>query len=112
MSLFGKLVSGVKDSALSVSLKSFLNERFSDYGDVLDCEVDTKSNRVQVHVRLRGEREPITAAIEKYEIKDTQEGRVVVLHKFSTSREWITKLLTRIFSGKQYKLPGAVAKLL
>ena len=112
MSLLGKLVGGVKDTALGVSLKSFLNERFADYGDVLDCEVDTKANRVQVHVKLRGEREAISAAIEKYEIKDTADGRVVVLHKFSTSREWITKLLTRIFSGKQYKLPGAVSKLL
>ena len=105
-------MSGVKDGALSISLKSFLNERFSDFGEVLDCEVDTKNTRLQVHVRLKGEREPLTAAIERYEIKDTPEGRVVVLHKFSTSREWITKLLTRIFSGKQYKLPGAVSKLL
>jgi hypothetical protein len=105
-------MSGVKDGALSISLKSFLNERFHDYGEVLDCEVDTKAARLQVHVRLKGERDPITAALERYEIKDTPDGRVVVLHKFSTSREWITKLLTRIFVGKQYKLPGAVSKLL
>jgi hypothetical protein len=110
--MLGRLMSGVKDSALAISMKSFLNERFHDYGEVLDCDVDTRAGRVSVHVRLKGEREPLTAAVERYEIKDTPEGRVVVLHKFSTSREWITKLLTRIFSGKQYKLPGAVAKLL
>jgi hypothetical protein len=107
-----RLMSGVKDGALSISLKSFLNDRFHDFGEVLDCEVDTRATRLQVHVRLKGETEPITAAIERYEIKDTPDGRVVVLHKFSTSREWITKLLTRIFSGKQYKLPSAVSKLL
>ena len=110
--VLGRIMSGVKDGALSLSLKSFLNERFHDYGEVLDCEVDTKAARLQVHVRLKGEREPITAAIERYEIRSTGEGKVVVLHKFSTSREWITKLLSRIFSGKLYKLPAAVSALL
>lgn len=105
-------MTGVKDGALAISLKSFLNERFHNYGDVLDCSVDTRAGRLEIHVRLKGERDPITAAIEKYEIKDTAEGSVVVLHTFSTSREWITKLVTRIFSGKEYKLPSAVSKLL
>src|ERR1051325_5598904 len=110
--VLGRLMSGVKDSALAVSMKSFLNDRFKDYGEVQDCSVDTRKARIELHMLLKGERQPITAAVERYELKDTPDGRVVVLHSFSSSREWITKLITRFFAGKQYKLPGAVSKLL
>jgi hypothetical protein len=106
------LLGGMKDGALALSLKAFLNERFQDYGEVLDCSVDTKAGRLELHMRMRGERDPITAAIERFELRDTPEGKVVVLHSFSTSREWITRLVTRIFKDKQYKLPGAVSALL
>lgn len=106
-------MSGVKDSALGLSMRSFLNDKFKDYGEVLDCSVDTRKGRIELHMRLKGERDPITAAVERYELKDGDDGgRVVVLHSFSSSREWITKLITRFFAGKQYKLPNAVSKLL
>ena len=112
MALFSGLVRDVKDGALALSLKHFLNERFSDYGEVVECDVDTKKNRLVIHANLRGEKDPITAAIDRYEIQDTAEGKFVVLHGFSSSRDWIGRLLTRIFSGKRYKLPGAVSALL
>ena len=110
--VLGQIMRDMKDGALALSLKSFLNDRFHDYGEVLDCSVDTKAGRLELHMRMRGERDPITAAIERFELRDTDEGKVVVLHSFSTSREWITRLVTRMFKGKQYKLPGAVSALL
>ena len=106
------MIRGAKDGALALTLKSFLNDRFRDYGEVLDCEIDTKACRLTLHALLRGERGPITAAIERYELKSTAEGAVVVLLKFSSSREWVTRLLTRLFTGKSYKLPTAVSALL
>ena len=106
------LLGGMKDGALAHSLKGFLNERFQSFGEVTDCELDTKAARIVIHARLLGEREVITAAIERYEIVDTDEGRMFVPQKFSSSREWIARLLVKLFSGKRYKLPGAVSALL
>jgi hypothetical protein len=108
----GSFARDMKDSALALSLKKFLNERFQDYGEVLECDIDSKKNRLVIRAQMRGETAPITAAIERYSIEDGDEGKVFVAHSFSSSRDWITRLLTRLFAGKRYKLPATVSILL
>jgi hypothetical protein len=103
---------GMKDSALALGLKSYLNDRFGDYGEIKDCEVDTEAGRLRLHARLLGERELVTAAIERYELEREGNEVYVVLKRFSSSREWLTRLLTRLLAGKRYRLPGPVAALL
>ena len=98
--------------ALSLALKSLLNERLSQYGEVLECQVDTKLNRVGLKVLLRGEREAITGALERYEIEQAGDERYIRLKAFSCSREWLQTLLTARFVDRQFKLPAAVSGLL
>lgn len=110
--MLGKIAKGMKDGALGLALKSFLNERLSAYGEVLECQVDTGNNRLQLRALLRGEKEPITAAVEKYELQRIGDDSYITLKTFSCSREWITLLLSQRFANKQYKLPGAVSNFL
>ncbi|TXH04897.1 MAG: hypothetical protein E6R07_05865 [Nevskiaceae bacterium] len=102
----------LKDSALSLAFKAFLNEKFKDYGEVLDCEFDTTANRLSLHALLRGESAPVSAAVERYKIKRDVAGAYIVLHELSSSREWLTRLLNALFAGKRYAVPAAVGALL
>jgi len=106
------LARGVKDGALAMALKAYVNDRLSAYGEVTDCTVDTNTNRLTVKAMLKGERESVTATIERYELEKEGEDHYIVLKQFSSSRAWLTLLLTKLFSGKRYKLPAAVSTLL
>lgn len=110
--MLGKMARGLKDGALALSMKTFINDRFRQYGEVLECSVDTHGNSISLTALLTGEREPIVARIDEYRLDTEGEDRYIVLQRFSCSREWIGLLLTQVFSGKRYKLPGAVSKLL
>lgn len=110
--MLGNLARGMKDSALAMSLKAFLNDRFQTYGEVLDCSIDTREARLTLHALLKGEKEAVTATIERYDLENEGDDRYIVLRQFSSSRAWLTTLLTQFFANKRYKLPGTVSKLL
>lgn len=110
--MLGKLAKGMKDGALGIALKAFLNDRLHQYGEVLDCVVDTGKGRISVRAMLKGEKEPINAAVERYELEREGEALYATLRTFSSSRPWLTLLLGKIFTGKRYKLPSAVGSLL
>lgn len=107
-----RLAMGMKDGALGIALKAYLNDRLSNYGEVLDCSVDTKRGRISVRAMLKGEKEPINAAVEKYELVREGQNVYATLRNFSSSRPWLTLLLGKLFTDKRYKLPAAVANLL
>lgn len=103
---------GIKDSALAMGLKAYINERFSDYGEIQDCEVDTDAGKLRLRALLRGEQTVLTASIDRYELQREGEDVYVVLKSLSSSREWVTRLLSKLLTGKRYKIPAAVAALL
>jgi hypothetical protein len=110
--MLGAFARGMKDGALALSLKALVNDKFGEYGEILDCNVDTKNNKLVLQAMLKGERERVTATIERYEIERDAEASYIVLKQFSSSREWLTMLLNRFLQDKRYKLPSAVTKLL
>lgn len=110
--MLGALARGAKDGVIAMSLKALVNDKFGQYGDITDCTVDTKINKVVVQALLKGERERVTIHLEKYEIEREGEVSFIVLKRFSSSREWVTLLLNRFLMDKRYKLPSAVSKLL
>ncbi|MFP5307145.1 MAG: hypothetical protein ACLGI7_15155 [Gammaproteobacteria bacterium] len=110
--VIGKLGRAVKDGALAVGLRAFFNDKFGEYGDVRDCAVDTAKGRIVAHVLMRGEREPLTITIERYELI-TEDGKVfIVIRKLSTTRQWITLLLNRVLDGRRFEIPASVSKIL
>ncbi|MDB5968938.1 MAG: hypothetical protein JWQ90_1388 [Hydrocarboniphaga sp.] len=103
---------GMKDGAIALFLKSFVNERLSKFGEVQECQVDTANSRVQLRVMLKGEKEPIDLAVERYELERVGDERFIRLKSFSCTREWIGVALNHRLADKQFKLPAAVAGLL
>lgn len=103
---------GMKDGALAMSLKAFVNDRFREYGEVTECTVNTAEARLTVHAMLKGERDPASATIERYEIETENGEHYIRLLRFTSSRAWLTLLLNKLFGGKRYKLPASISRLL
>ncbi|MGQ0502680.1 MAG: hypothetical protein ACT4P0_08775 [Panacagrimonas sp.] len=110
--MFGKFAKSLKDGALGIALKHYLNDTLSEFGEVLDCTVESENARISLRALLKGEREPISAAVEHYELSREGETFYATLRGFSSSRPWLTLLLDKLFMGKRYKLPSAVGNLL
>ena len=102
----------IKDTALAAALKGYLNEKFSAYGQIQGCSLDTARGRLVLDALLKGEREPIKATLEHFELVREGGKPFMVLHEFSSSRQWLGLLLTKLFTGKKYPLPTACAALL
>lgn len=103
---------GVKDSAIGMSLKAYVNDKLSEYGEIIDVNIDTSVNRVTARAMLKGERDAVTITVERYEIESEGESRFIKLKQFTASRAWLTQILNKLLADKRYKIPSAVGKLL
>lgn len=110
--VIGKIGKAMKDGAIAVAIKTWVNDRYGDYGEIRDVVVDTASARIEAHMMMRGEREAITIKIDRYELIKDDGKAFLTIHKLSTTREWITLLLNKLLDGRRFELPGAVARFL
>lgn len=110
--MFGRMANSLKDGALAVGLKAYVNDKLKDYGEVLDCQIDTRKGKLSFRAKLRGDPGTVDAAIDRYDVEREGEDVYVAIRSFSTSREWITLLLTKLLIGKRFKIPSKVASLL
>jgi hypothetical protein len=106
------MLTELKHGAMALAMKTYLNDKFKEYGEVLDCEIDTVTARISVRAQLHGESSPVTAGVERYEIKKDSQGAYIVLHQLTGSRAWLTTLLNSLFAGKRYAIPSAIGALL
>lgn len=110
--MLGRIAKGVKEGALAIALKHYVNDKLGDYGEVLDVDLDTGANKITARALLKGDRDPVTASVTRYEISRDGEDCYATLKSFSSSRAWLTLLLTKLFTDKRYKLPRRVANML
>lgn len=107
-----RIARGVKDGALGIALKAYINDQLSDFGEVKNCSIDTGRSRIEITALLRGEKETVQAAVERFDLEFKGDYVYATLRSFSTSRPWLTLLLEKLFTGKRYKLPAAVGHML
>ena len=110
--MLGKMAKSLKDGALAVGLKAYVNDKLKEYGEVLDCQIDTGRGRLTFRAMLRGEREAVEASVDRYDIEHEGDEVYIAVRSFSTSREWITQLLNKLLIGRRFKIPAKVASLL
>ncbi len=110
--MLGRMAKSMKDGAIAVGLRAYVNDKFSEYGEVLECQVDTDKSRLTVVARLKGERDTVSATIERYELQREGDKVYIQLQRFTSSRAWLTLLLNKLFSGKRYPLPSSMGSLL
>lgn len=110
--VIGKFGKAMKNSAISMGLKAFLNDRFGKYGEVLDLSLDTEQSKIVAHAMLRGEKEPLTINIDRYKLLQEDGKTFLTIEEVSTTREWITTLLNRVLDGRRVELPSGVRHFL
>ena len=62
------MMRGMKNNALALSLKKYINDKFSDIGEVLECTLDTQAGELELKLRLSGETASVTLNLDRYEI--------------------------------------------
>ncbi|MGH8505176.1 MAG: hypothetical protein ACRETM_04340 [Stenotrophobium sp.] len=106
------MLNDVKDAALALALKAYLNDRLAAYGEITLCRVNTRNKHVTLTALLDGEKESLTATLEGFDLERSPRGVFAIPRKFNSSRPWLTRLLNSLFAGKRYALPAALASLL
>ncbi|MBV9877461.1 MAG: hypothetical protein JO025_22220 [Verrucomicrobia bacterium] len=84
-----------KDRLISERIKQELNTHVARYGEVLDVKLNTRERSVQLSIKLKGEPDPTTVNIGKYELikDDTKLWLTFDSQSIQASREWLTLLL-------------------
>ena len=101
----------IKDPLLSKTLKIFLARFISDFGEVSNLSIDTKSKAISLTLQLVGESEPVTINVSSYEfiIRDGQDYFIV--REFSTSKSWLDIVLKKYAPNLQFQIPSIIKKI-
>jgi hypothetical protein len=109
--VIGRIGKAMKDGAIAVAIKAWANDRYGDYGEIRDVDVDTRAARIVARVQMRGEREIIVVTIDRYELVEDKGKVFLRIIKLTTTREWITRLLNRLLDGRRFELPASVGRI-
>lgn len=98
---------------LSTGLKSYLNGKYSRYGEVRQLNLDTKAHRIEAELLLKGEEQPVTVQAE-YAISTDEAGNALLkLSNAQASRVWMQAVLDdRFADGMSFPLPPQAAGFL
>ena len=97
---------GHKDSSVSFILEKALRPRLERYGRLIRFKINSRAKTATVEVLPKGETEPVTIWIERYELADQPTGMAVVIQRASASREWLTLLMEDFLVGRAWPVPA------
>ena len=98
----------MKNIALSKTAKIAINSKIKLYGEVLDIEIDTKQNKLELEVLLKGEIESLKISIGQYTLQDNK----IIISQISTSREWLNTLSKEYLENKSFNIPQEYMSIL
>jgi hypothetical protein len=100
-----------KDRLISERIKQELNTHLARYGEVLDVKLNTRERSVQLSIKLKGEPEPTTVNIGKYELikEETQLWLKIDSQSIEASREWLTLVLQDQAGRQRLPIPQKYA---
>ncbi len=106
------MFSAAKDKMTSHAAKSYLNDVIKTYGEVEELTIDSKQKRVSLTCRLLGETDPITVAIDQYQV-EKQDGRsYLIVTQSKATKPWLQAALQVHLHERRIALPAwAVAAL-
>jgi hypothetical protein len=75
-------------------------------------EIDSKSKTIHVQLKLKGESEPITITVGRYEVVDENGTTFLEVKEIAASREWMDVVLRDYVPGRKFEVPHALTLLL
>jgi hypothetical protein len=82
------------------------------YGKVTTLRLSSKERSAYVELELHGEKEPVQIQVNEYELIREGERVFVILNRASTSREWLTALLSNFCLNRRFELPAQYAGMI
>jgi hypothetical protein len=109
MSIFKKN----KNKIISKALQSFVNIIITDYGKLVDFDINSKDKSIFLKVLLKGENEVLNIAFSNYSIVTERKITYFQFDSIRTSKEWINilfdKKLSDIFRENKIQIPHYIA---
>ncbi len=104
-------INQVKDSGASSAIERWLAREMADYGEVLDFKISSADRNAMLHVLLKGEKEPLTVTIERYELSSDSHGDYIIVQRAHASREWVNAVLRNFLIHKRHKIPAQYSSM-
>ena len=104
-------INSVKDSGASTAIQSWLTKEMADYGEVLDFKLDTSTQKGELHVHLKGEREKVTVHVTGWHVVTEGGHDDLVVKQAHASREWVNAVMRNFLIGKKHKIPSQYASM-
>jgi hypothetical protein len=102
-----------KDKIISKALQSFVNFIITDYGKLINFDINSKDKTIFLKVSLKGENEVLNIAFTNYSIEADHNNTYFRFDNIWTSREWMNilfdKKLPDILEDNRIKIPGYIA---
>ena len=90
-----------------------INKVISEYGEVIELNIDSKSRIVLLVILLKGEDSPIELKINGYEVIKQDDGSSILkIIDASSSKEWVNALLVNFANGQDIEVPADKADFL
>jgi len=106
------MFTAAKDALASQAARTFVNQRIARYGEVRTLKINSRDKTIELECQLHGEREPITARIESYEVIGSGDRKVVRLGRCVCSRPWLENLLSDLARDRDIPVPSWAAAAL
>lgn len=109
MSLLKGMARRGRDMALSAAFEKLAGKYVSPFGTIVDVALDSSQKSIELKVLLKGEAEPVSLRVGRYEIIEESGRHLIVAREISASREWIDTAVKQYIQGRPFELPARVA---
>ena len=107
-----RMLQKMKDCTLSKGGKALVNKFIARYGRLESLDLDTAKKKIELSLRLKGEKESLMVLVDRYTLVDRMGKSFVGLEGVRTSRTWLNTILNKYISGRMFEIPNEYAKAL
>jgi hypothetical protein len=101
-----KLINPVKDKVISAALKTALNCKWSEIGEISKVDFNSSKKSLSAKLLLKGEASPLDIQVENYKFFQDGNHCLLTIEKIKTSKEWLTCLTDAYLRDKKLILPA------
>ncbi|CAA6802278.1 MAG: Unknown protein [uncultured Sulfurovum sp.] len=109
--MLSKILYKGKDLALSTAIKTLINKKLSKFGGTVTAlMLNTKEQKIELKIGLKGELEPLQVVVNHYEIIEEQGTTYLMVSNIETSREWMNLVAENYLHKKRFTIPKKYVK--
>ena len=112
MTFLKKAIKSGKDMTISSAVKIFAEKYISGFAVINAIEIDSSQKLFTAEVVLKGEKDPISLKVARYEIISEGARHLFVPHNVSASRQWLDILAKEYLEDHAFEIPGPLARAL